>query len=59
MEPLESQGPLALTSELLFPPSGPGEDLSLHEIQPLPATPRVYKDGHVGQQVVPWKQEME
>lgn len=37
--------------DLLFPPSGPEEDLCLHEVRPLPPTASVFKDGCMGQQV--------
>ena len=36
-----------------FPPSGPEEDLCLHEVQPLPPKPSVPEACRVGQQVVP------
>lgn len=42
-----------LRSGLLFPPSGPAEDLCLHEVQSLPPDSCVLQDGHVGQQVGP------
>lgn len=44
-------GQQALRSGLLFLPSGPGEDLCLHEVQSLLLNSFVYKDGHVGQQI--------
>lgn len=46
-------GQQALRSGLLFLPSGPGEDLRLHEVQPLHPRSCVYKDRSVGQQVGP------
>ena len=38
---------------LPLPPSGPEEDLCLHEVQPLPPDPCVLQGFHVGQQVGP------
>lgn len=46
-------GQQALRSGLLFLPSGPGEDLRLHEVQPLHPRSCVYKDRSVGQQIGP------